>query len=114
MNKTWLLFSSIAALVLIAIASPSFADDKAKGKEVTITGEAKCAKCALKEADACQTVIQAEGKDGKKVNYYLADNKLAKEFHKNVCSGTKEVTAIGTVKEVKGKQELTLTKIEMK
>ena len=61
---------------------------------ITITGEAKCAKCALKEGDKCQTVIQAE-KDGKTVNYYCADNAVAEKFHKKVCHDTQKVTATG-------------------
>ncbi len=101
------LIAGIAALVVLATATPSFADE-----EIKVTGEAKCAKCALKEADQCQTVIETD-KEGKKVTYYLADNPLAKEFHKNICKGAKKVTASGTVKEVDGKQQLTVTKIEL-
>ena len=78
---------------------------------MTITGEAKCAKCSLKESDKCQTVIQTERK-GKKVTYYLVDNEVAKGFHKQVCQEPKKVTATGTVKKVEGKMEFTATKIE--
>jgi hypothetical protein len=107
-----LLLTGIAGLLLFALATPSFAADEGKAKQRTITGEAKCAKCMLKETAKCQTVIQAE-KNGKTVNYYLADNDVAKNFHENVCKEAKKVTATGTVKTVDGKQELTASKIEL-
>ena len=97
--------------MLLALATPAFAADK--GKERTITGEAKCAKCMLKEGDKCQTVIQAENKNGKMVSYYVADNDVAKAFHENVCKEAKKVTATGTVAKVDGKSEITLSKIEL-
>lgn len=107
MKKTLVGIAAVAALVLAVTAVRALAGD-----EVTITGKGMCAKCELKQGDVCQTVIQAE-KDGKKVMYYLVDNDVAKEFHKNVCKETKKVTATGTVKEVNGKMELTVTKIEL-
>jgi RecG-like helicase len=110
----------VTTMALLAIASPAFAEkdkaDKSADKErtATITGEGKCAKCSLKEGDKCQNVIEAENKKGKKVAYYLTDNDIAKEFHKNICKESKKVTATGTVKKgtEKGKMELTATKIE--
>jgi len=100
----------VAGLVLAALAIPAFAAEKEKEK--TITGEAKCAKCALKETAKCQTVIQTEGKDGKKITYYLANNDVAKAFHEKVCTASMKVTATGTVKKVEGKEEMEVTKIE--
>ena len=108
MKKASMLFTSIAGVVLLGLAIPSFAADK----EVTLSGTAKCGKCALKETAKCQTVIEAE-KDGKPVKYYVANNDVAKAFHENVCQDTKKVTATGTVKEVDGKQEFTASKIEV-
>jgi hypothetical protein len=106
-----LLTGIVAGLVLAALTAPAFAAEK--GKETTITGEAKCAKCALKESAKCQTVIQTEGKDGKKVTYYLVNNDVAKAFHDNVCNGPKKVTATGTVKKVEDKHEFEVTKIDL-
>jgi hypothetical protein len=108
---TKLLTGIVAGLVLAALTTPAFAAEN--GKEKTITGEAKCAKCALKESDKCQTVIQTEAKDGKKVTYYLVNNDVAKAFHDNVCSGPKKVTATGTVKKVHDKEEIEVTKIDL-
>ena len=113
MRKASILLAAIAGLVLLAYSTPSFAADSGKAKERTITGEAKCAKCMLKEGDKCQTVIQAENKKGKMVNYYLAENDVSKAFHENVCKQAKKVTATGTVKKVDGKNEFTVTKIDL-
>jgi hypothetical protein len=111
MKKASLLFTSIAGLVLLALATPSFA--ATKGKEVTITGEAKCAKCMLHQADKCQTVIQTEGKNGKTVTYYLTDTTATKGFHENVCHEAKKVTVTGISKKVEGKRELAATEIKV-
>jgi len=100
-----------ASLAVIALATPSFAADSAKEKERTIKGEAKCAKCMLKEGDKCQTVIETKEK-GETVKYYVVDNDTAKNFHENVCHATKKVIATGTVKTVDGKKMLTASKIE--
>lgn len=112
MKKLTLLFTGIAALMLLALATPSIAAEKSKGKEITVTGEAKCAMCALKESDKCQTVIEGQNEKGKTVKYYVADNAMAKELHPKVCKGAQKVTATGTVKKVKGKNELTLTAVK--
>ena len=111
MKKASLLLTSIAGLVLLALATPTFASEK--GKQVTITGEAKCAKCMLKQSDKCQTVVQAEGKNGKLVTYYLTDTDAAKGFHENVCHEAKKVTVTGNVKKVDGKRELAATDIQV-
>jgi len=91
----------------MALALKALADD-----EKTVTGEGKCAKCALKETDSCQNVVQVmEG--NKTVTYYLVHNDVSKKFHENICKETKKITVTGTVKEVDGKQQLTPTKIEL-
>ncbi len=78
---------------------------------VTITGEGKCAKCALKEADKCQNVIEVE-EAGKTIKYYLAPNAVAKAYHKNVCTDTVKTTATGTVEEKDGKKVMTATEVK--
>ena len=99
---------ALAGLLVAGLAIPAFAADK----EVTITGEGKCAKCALHETDKCQTVIQTQ-EDGKTVTYYLAHNKVSKDFHENVCKESQKVTATGILKEKDGKKVLTASKIEL-
>ena len=75
------------------------------------TGEGKCAKCALKETDKCQNVVVVN-EDGKDVTYYLADNKVAKDYHKNVCTKTTKTTVTGDLEEKDGKKVITASKIE--
>jgi hypothetical protein len=99
---------ALAALLVTVLATTAVA----ASKEVTITGEGMCAKCALHETDKCQTVIQTQ-EDGKTVTYYLAHNKVSKEFHENVCKESHKVTATGTLKEENGKKVLTASKIEL-
>ncbi len=113
MKRARLLFTAIAGLVLLALVTPSFAADSGKERERTIKGEAKCAKCALKESDKCQTVIETKSRSGEAVKYYVVNNDVAKKFHDTICEEPKKVTAKGTVKTVDGKRELTLTKIEV-
>lgn len=111
MKTTSLLSIGIAGLLLLGLATVTFAADKSKAQ--TITGEAKCAKCMLKETAKCQTVIQVEKPKGKTVTYYLTDNDVSKAFHQNVCKEAKKVTATGTVTSHDGKQELTVSKIAL-
>jgi len=103
--------SMLAALVVagltMALTLKARADD-----EKTITGDGKCAKCALKETKECQNAVQVKEGD-KTVTYYLVHNDVSKDFHDNICKGTKKVKATGTVKEVDGKMQLTPTKIEL-
>ena len=106
MKKFPLFVTLSAALALFAGAL--FAGD---GKEMTISGEAKCAKCAMDETDKCQNAIEVM-QDGKKVVYYLADNDVSKAFHKQVCTSSAQVTAMGTVEVKDGKHILTASKIE--
>jgi len=105
-----LLIACLSGALLIGFSS--FAQDKT-AKEKTITGEGKCAKCALHETKQCQNAVETTDAQGKKVTYYLANNDVAKEFHDNICKETKKVTATGTVKNVDGKMEMTATKIEL-
>jgi hypothetical protein len=112
MKKSTFLKSIVAGLLLLAIATPPMTMAAAEDKIETIKGDGKCGKCALKETEKCQNVIQVE-KAGKKTTYYLVENKVSKDFHDNVCKETKKVTATGTVKEVDGKKQFTATKIEL-
>jgi hypothetical protein len=101
------LIAGTAALIILAFVSPAFAADK-----VTITGEGKCAKCSLKQADKCQNAIEVE-KDGKTTTYYLTQNDVSKNFHENLCKESKKVTATGTVKKEDGKMVMTADSIEV-
>src|SRR6266850_4318685 len=112
MTMKKILLTSMAAVGLLAFAtSSSFAADK-DSKEITIKGEGKCGKCALKETASCQNVIQVD-KGKEKGTYYLVQNEVSKSFHDNICKEAKEVKATGTVKTVDGKKEFTASKIEV-
>ena len=43
----------------------------------------------------------------------MSENKVATDFHKNICTTVAKVVAKGEVKEVEGKKHITLTKIEL-
>jgi hypothetical protein len=106
--KTTSLLLALAVLLATAFVTSA----AAARKEVTITGEGMCAKCALHETDKCQTVIQTE-ENGKTVKYYLEPNKVSKDFHENVCQEKRKVKATGVVKEEHGKKVLVATKLEL-
>ena len=110
MKRTLLL---LMAAVLLAVVAPArlFAADSSS-KEVTLSGMMVCAKCVLHETKECQNVLQIQ-KDGKTVNYYLAQNDISKSFHDNICKTEGEkVTATGKLSEKDGKQMMTVSKIE--
>ena len=103
---------SVLAALLVAGITMAFTPKARAADSKTLTGEGKCAKCALKETEKCQnTVTVKEG--NKSVTYYMVENEVSKDFHSNICKGPKKVKATGTVKEVDGKMQLTPTKIEL-
>ena len=102
------LLTLVALLGLVSI--PAFAESK--GKEITVKGEAQCAKCSLKQASECQTVIISE-KDGKKTTYYLAKNAVSDKFHDEVCKAPKQAIVTATCKKEGDKLVLTASKAEV-
>jgi hypothetical protein len=106
------LLTLLACGVLFAGVSALAAADE--GKKVTITGDAVCAKCALKEAKTCQNVVMVT-KDGKTTNYYLEKNEFFKDAHQGlgICQASKDepikVKVTGTCVEKDGKHLLTPT-----
>lgn len=104
-----LIISAFAAAALL-VATSAMADTT--GKEVTLKGEGKCAKCALKESEKCADVIQVK-KGDKTTTYYIAKNDASKDFHGNVCQATVKLTAVGKVEEKDGKQWIVASKLEI-
>ena len=102
---------SLLSILAFVLSTAAFA--ASGGKEITIDGNACCAKCQLKEADTCQSVISVE-KDGKKSVYYLADNAVAQAFHEKICKGAKPATATGVCVKVGDKLQFTATKADVK
>lgn len=107
MNK---LFGYLSALLLILTTTvqPARADEA-----VTLQGVGVCAKCALGETDACQNAIKLS-QNGEEVVYLLTANAVSKAFHKNVCSGSANITAVGKFVEAGGKKFFTANKLSLR
>ena len=99
-------------LTLLSITIVSALSLSAQAADIKISGEATCAKCTLKKADACQMAITYKNADGKEETVLVENNKVAKDFHPTICKTTEKVNAEGTIAEKDGKKLLTLTKIE--
>ena len=102
---------TIAACLIIAVAlvvpSTAYA-----AKEVTLTGKIACAKCELKIAKDCATVIVV--KEGGKDTVYYFDEKSHKANHDAICQMGKEGTVTGTLSEKDGKKYIAVTKVTFK
>ena len=95
----------VVGIILGFVAAPAMAKDE---KEETLKGTITCAKCDLKMADKCHTVIKV----GDKV--YWFDEKSSKDNHKKICTEAKEGTVTGTVKKEGDKLIVTPSKVEFK
>jgi hypothetical protein len=95
----------VVGLLLALVGSPAVAKDD---KEETLKGTITCAKCDLKLATKCHTVIKV----GDKV--YWFDEESSKKNHKTICTEAKEGTVVGTVKKEGDKLIVTPTKVEFK
>jgi hypothetical protein len=105
------ILNTLAITAIVSLVSVNgFAASPAKDK--TVTGIGKCAKCSLKETDACQNVIEVK-KGNKTVSYYLVQNDVSKEFHKNISKENKKVKATFSVTEENGKKIYTAKKIDV-
>jgi len=108
MKNAKLFLTLAAGFVAATLTLAALADDT---NEVTLTGMMVCAKCKLHISKTCQNVLQVEN-DGTNINYFLTQNQVSKDFHSNICQNDGEkATVTGTVKEKKGKEILTATKI---
>jgi hypothetical protein len=106
-SKRFLVF--VAGLLAAAFTACAAA---AANSEVTLTGMMVCGKCKLHITKECQDVLQVQ-KDGKTVNYFLTQNKVATDFHPNICQNDGEkVTVTGKVSEKDGKEMMIASKIE--
>lgn len=104
--KSMFQFAMVAAL---AFGTATLrADD---GKEVKLSGEGKCGKCALKETKECQNVVQV--KDGDKTSTYYLKGDESKKFHKHLCGDTAKVNVEGKCVKEGDKLVVTVAKIEL-
>lgn len=105
------LFSLLAVSVLFSGVGLALA-----AEEKTITGDAVCAKCALKETKTCQNVVMVKEGD-QTVNYYLEGAESKKNHAKlGICMASKDapikVKVTGSCEEKDGKKVMEVTKIE--
>ena len=106
MRAAWSVLTALAVVLVLVLGVQ--ADDK--GKEVTLKGTITCAKCDLKMADKCATVIKVT-KDGKDTVYYF-DDKAGKDNHKKICQSPMKGSVTGTVSKEGTKQIIKVTKVE--
>ncbi len=101
------LFPLLSVAVVLSIVSLAVA-----AEEKTYTGDAVCAKCALKETPQCQSTLKVDG-----TTYYL-EGEASEAAHKKlgICKATKDapvkVKVTGTESEKDGKKVIQVTKIE--
>lgn len=100
--------NKLSLLAIFSLVSIGFAADQ------KLEGEAVCAKCQLKQADKCQTVIQVTTADGKKEVYETEAGDKAKELHSEICKGGKPVSVEGEVSEKDGKKTIKVTSFTVK
>jgi hypothetical protein len=107
MRAAWAMLLVLTAAVLLAAGVA--ADEKPAEK--TLKGEVTCAKCGLKQADACATVLVV--KDGTKSVVYFFDEAAHKKYHEEICLGGKKGAVTGTVSEKGGKKTIKVEKVEL-
>jgi hypothetical protein len=91
-----LLLSAALGLLILSVGLVSLrAQDKSRPEDKTLKGTITCAKCDLKQADKCQTVIKVK-EDGKDVVYYF-DPAGHKKYHGKICTSPTEGEVTGTV-----------------
>jgi dihydrodipicolinate reductase len=100
-----------AAMVFAVVLSVQAQDAKdAKDAEKTLKGSITCAKCDLKKADKCETVIVVKEKD-KDVVYHF-DAAAHKKYHAKICTQAMPGTVVGTVADKDKKLVVTVKKLE--
>lgn len=108
MMKNWTGFLG-AILLLCGVSSLRAVAEES----VTLNGVGLCAKCALGQTDSCQNAIKMSV-NGKEVIYLLTANDVSKAFHKNICTGSAEISAVGVFQEAGGKKVFTASKLSLR
>src|SRR5689334_9607996 len=96
--------TSFALAVSVAVALMLAQAPEAGAEVRTLRGEGRCEK-------GHQTMLRVR-EGAKVVIYHLQDNDVSREFHDQVCAKPGQVKAVGDVREVNGRWELTATKLE--
>jgi|SRR5579884_1771257 len=96
---------ALSLAVILGIFALAQAEDQ---KEEVLKGTITCAKCDLKLAKKCNTVVKV------KETVYWFDKASNQKYHKDTCMEAKEGTVTGTVSEKEGKKWVHATKVEYK
>ena len=94
-------------LLFVFCMASSFA-----AEEVTLKGKITCAKCDLKLADKCATVVVVKDNDKDVVYYFDADSH--KKDHKEICTTPKDGSVTGEVGMDGDKHTIKVSKVEFK
>jgi Family of unknown function (DUF6370) len=105
MKAAWSILLGLAVLLTLVVGARA-------DEEKTLKGTITCAKCGLKEADACHTVIQVKEGDKEVTYYFDKDSKDYKKNHKEICQEAKKGSVTGTISEKDGKKYIKTTKVE--
>lgn len=96
---------ALSLAVVLGFMALAQAEDQ---KEETLKGTITCAKCDLKLAKKCNTVIKV------KDTVYWFDAESNKKYHRDTCMEAKEGTVKGTVSEKGGKKWVHASKVDYK
>jgi hypothetical protein len=97
---------ALSLAVVLGFLALAQADDK--DKEKTLKGTITCAKCDLKLAKGCHTVVKV-----KDVVYWFDKESTGyKQTHKEICTSAKEGTVTGVVSEKDGKKWVKASKVD--
>ncbi len=102
-------FAFVCAAMLLT-AGTNAQDKKKEEKSVTLKGKICCNKCELGVGSDCATVIVVKD-DKKKDVVYFFDAKGHAKFHDDICTGAKNGSVEGTVKDADKKKIITVTKV---
>lgn len=108
MMKKWTGFLGSILLLCGASSLRAVAEES-----VTLNGVGLCAKCALGQTDSCQNAIKMSV-NGEEVIYLLTVNDVSKAFHKNICTGSADISAVGVFQEAGGKKVFTASKLSLR
>jgi len=100
----------LALALAVAVSVSLQANAEQADKETTLKGKVTCAKCELKQADKCTTVIVVKEKDKDVV--YLFDADGHKKYHDDICTKGKNGSVTGTVSDKDGKKTVKVNKVE--
>lgn len=94
----------LSALSVLGLA---FTLASVQAEEKTFEGEMSCAKCNLKQADACEDTLKVGD------TLYLLEEDGKRKTSEHVCSGSAKAKVTGKVEERDGKKFLVASKIEV-